>query len=656
MSGSIVDCVKYTTDGDAIPGTGSTGIPCDQYRGWFKGSLQLPGDPQGKVYSYAMPVWIIMPKTPADRNGTVIVEPLHTQGLVKGPPPTTWTSSAAEAEQSLALKCLGPRFLFGKSKAYTWIGLRWDPLALIPANAQARFDHAFAQRDPAASPGTILSDDGTPSPQDRASHVGHAMLADLAEAVRSGQFLLKPPAPPVTFTVARLIAFGQSQTGRILAKLLAKMPARPAGAPTPLFDGWMVCGARRRYEAWPWDPIPVDNLEPIRPDPSSSALGGRIMDVSSENDIGVSLMVNDGNECMRFRSEKHRFYEIAGAPHFAFGAVPVRGRFSKWWDVAHMQPEGPDRLAEQAKLNGLDLATASLPVKDALECDTGRLCTNPLNWNPVVRALMVALEEWIDHPENPTPENRPLQAPVAEGDPDQGIATIVRNSIGNAAGGVRLPDVHIGRGRFMAPYVGGVRGVELTDRGEGYANPPAVKFSFTQKIATGAAVVRAATATARVSPITSVNGVLSGGEITEIVIDDPGEGYYGNPAVQITPQAGDAVTRAAKASAVVLPGDTPFAGGYRDLNSRFFAYRSTGRSRRILRDYVTEFTAQADRLVSQRYLLPDDRDALVLSATESFETHWPQPHKAGPLEYIWIVLRKIWGVFQDTGSPALHGR
>ena len=89
MSGSIVGCVKYTTDGDAIPGTGSTGIPCDQYRGWFKGSLQLPGDPQGKVYSYAMPVWIIMPQTPADRIGTVIVEPLHTQGLVKGPPPTT---------------------------------------------------------------------------------------------------------------------------------------------------------------------------------------------------------------------------------------------------------------------------------------------------------------------------------------------------------------------------------------------------------------------------------------------------------------------------------------------------------------------------------------------------------------------------------------
>jgi hypothetical protein len=182
MSGSIVDCVRFTAREDA-----------NQYRGWFTGSLQLPGDPLAKVYTYRMPVWIIMPQSQANRNGTVIVEPLHTQALVKGPPPATWTPNAAEAEQSLALKCLGPRFLFGKPKAYTWIGLRWDPLALIPTNAQVRFDHAFALRDPSASPGTILSDDGTPAPQNRASHVGHAMLADLAEAIRSGQFLLRPP-------------------------------------------------------------------------------------------------------------------------------------------------------------------------------------------------------------------------------------------------------------------------------------------------------------------------------------------------------------------------------------------------------------------------------------------------------------------------------
>src|SRR4029077_20957398 len=120
-----------------------------------------------------------------DANGTVVMEPLHTHAV------TSTQASGSEAEQPLAPKQLGPRFLFrqvtpGGSPApnYTWIGVRWDPRSLTTPFPQARYDHVYEKRY-GVLPGVIGA------PANRATEVGRAMLADLSDALRNGVLTLR---------------------------------------------------------------------------------------------------------------------------------------------------------------------------------------------------------------------------------------------------------------------------------------------------------------------------------------------------------------------------------------------------------------------------------------------------------------------------------
>src|SRR4030095_12249607 len=88
-------------------------------------------------------------------------------------------------------------------------------------------------------------------------------------------------------------------------------------------------------------------------------------------------------------------------------------------------------------------------VIDAFDCFESHplLFANPLDWNPVVRALFVAMEQWLQHA-TPPPASRWVTP--TEGQARYGDASISRDSVGNALGGIRLPDVEVGRGRFYA--------------------------------------------------------------------------------------------------------------------------------------------------------------------------------------------------------------
>src|SRR5262245_17271206 len=130
-AGRIVDVVQVSAPEDAIPGVTFGEVPYAEYRGRFQGSLTLPYDATGQVYSYDMPVWIIAPANLVDGNGTVVLEAFHTQAIISTRP------SGSEGEQPLAVKILGPRFLFRQGKLggssapnYTWVGVRWDPRTL----------------------------------------------------------------------------------------------------------------------------------------------------------------------------------------------------------------------------------------------------------------------------------------------------------------------------------------------------------------------------------------------------------------------------------------------------------------------------------------------------------------------------------------------
>jgi hypothetical protein len=150
-----------------------------------------------------------------------------------------------------------------------------------------------------------------------------------------------------------------------------------------------------------------------------------------------------GNEFVRFGDTAwYRSYEIAGAQHFSWGTVAVFGQSGG----AILLPDLADSLSELAAMSGVS-PDYDLPVVDAFDCVETHpfVFANPLDWNPVVRALCVAMREWIT---DGTPPPSSMWLTPTEGEARYGDASMKRDSVGNALGGIRLPDVEAGRGRF----------------------------------------------------------------------------------------------------------------------------------------------------------------------------------------------------------------
>ena len=128
---------------------------------------------------------------------------------------------------------------------------------------------------------------------------------------------------------------------------------------------------------------------------------GKVMIVSAEGD----LLISESRELRNAISNpNYRVYEVAGAPH----------------------------LADDS------------PVAPGLR-------TNPLDVAPIVRAAFVSGDRWVRRGMRPSPNNLLDAAPDGEIDPIYLMETgIARDENGNAAGGVRFPDVAIGRALFIA--------------------------------------------------------------------------------------------------------------------------------------------------------------------------------------------------------------
>ncbi len=447
-AGRLVDCVQVDRPEDAILGVTFGEIPYAEYRCRFRGSLTLPYDATGMIYNYDMPVWIIAPANLADGNGTVIVDPFHSAAVISTRP------SGSEGEQPLGLKMLGPRFLFrsgtdGGSPApnYTWVGVRWDARTLTTTFPQSRYDHVFEQRN-GISPGTLGA------PIKRRTDVGKAMVADLADALRSGALTLRGASEEIPFAaVERVIGFGQSQVGQLLRLLLDDPPSEANGGGAhnvPLFDGWLIAGAGATYDRWPLisaagDVTPRTSLIRLSAPPSERGL---VMEIATEQDIGGIRLLGQfiGNEFVRFGdTESFRSYEIAGASHISWGTTSVSGIPGG----AIFLPDLADSLDEVAAISSVTPGFTPLVV-DAFDCPDEHplACTNPLDWNPVLRAMLVALENWLSDPDDIPPPSLWILPP--EGEPTYGDQSIGRDALGNALGGIRLPDVEVGRGHFFA--------------------------------------------------------------------------------------------------------------------------------------------------------------------------------------------------------------
>ena len=144
----------------------------------------------------------------------------------------------------------------------------------------------------------------------------------------------------------------------------------------------------------------------------------RIMVFAVEGDRLMSVLTGTHSEALLQDKATYRSYEVAGGPH-----IP---------DVPHMRI-----LAPMYGVTTVD--------------------TTPLDWSPVMRALFIAGHKWVMEGTEPPPSTHIWEAPYGQTDPTYesvyGIdieTGINRDELGNAQGGIRMPDLAIGRGVYIA--------------------------------------------------------------------------------------------------------------------------------------------------------------------------------------------------------------
>jgi hypothetical protein len=139
-----------------------------------------------------------------------------------------------------------------------------------------------------------------------------------------------------------------------------------------------------------------------------------IMVFLTESDLVRSVAIGAHTDALRGSSLTYRSYEMTGGPH-----IP---------DVQWIRDLG-----------------------------WGSEGTTPLDWTPVARALFLAGHRWTTKGIPPPPSAYLAQGPEDQIDPvywaEYGLELetgIARDEDGNALGGVRMPDLEVGRGHYIA--------------------------------------------------------------------------------------------------------------------------------------------------------------------------------------------------------------
>ena len=144
-----------------------------------------------------------------------------------------------------------------------------------------------------------------------------------------------------------------------------------------------------------------------------------VMTYLTESDLIRGPMRNHHIKAMRGSSATYRAYEVVGAAHAS---------------------DTPWNRATSMTLFGLDTE-----VSGALE------------WSPVLTALFLAGHQWAADGIEPPPSTYIADAPAGVVDPVYQVGYgleletgIARDDDGNAFGGIRLPDLAVGRGQYIA--------------------------------------------------------------------------------------------------------------------------------------------------------------------------------------------------------------
>jgi hypothetical protein len=218
------------------------------------------------------------------------------------------------------------------------------------------------------------------------------ILVQFVQALESDPF-----AVGALGSIERKYGYGVSQTAAVWQVVFY----RPGGQGLLDFTLLHVDVWRPSFEN---DPFGVE-IRQILPEEFTPLTGiGRVIWVESEAD----QLVSGAEQFRRSVADPghYRLYEIAGAPHFA--------------------------------------GTLGDPLPPPF---------NPLDFSGVVRAMLLAGDQWVRAGTPPPPSTLLAQAPPGAIDPvypELGETGIARDASLNALGGIRFPDVEVGRAQFKA--------------------------------------------------------------------------------------------------------------------------------------------------------------------------------------------------------------
>jgi len=225
---------------------------------------------------------------------------------------------------------------------------------------------------------------------------GYTILSDTATLARNPAKYL--PAEAGTAPASgRIIAYGYSQSSMVLRSWYLEHHNKQTGA--PIFDGALVAGAIGGC----WD------LQKLGRKPCAGGLadGGKVIALATESDAQWSGGTERGD------NPDYRTVEIAGVSH-----IPVfLGDFRPY----------------------------------------GHPTQNPVSFQPVFRAALVNLEEWLNGKEPPPSVAIELSdAPARNLECCGAVKEAARDADGNAMGGVRLPHMTnaLGDGRKAGAPLG----------------------------------------------------------------------------------------------------------------------------------------------------------------------------------------------------------
>jgi Alpha/beta hydrolase domain len=371
---------------------------------------------RGKV-EYSTPITIIAPKDASGGNGALLFDVAN-----RGSPIAQALYNSPRGN-FLSLGSFEPGTGFLQDRGFTVVMAAWElgQKIELPAFTDAS--------------GKVIYVEG----------VGLAAIRDIVDFLHHAAADEAGTPNPLAGSINRAVAFGYSQTARLLKTMLIEGFNRAEGR--RVFDGVHL----------------------------QASAGG----------LATILVTTAGPDSSSNFTPRFTAVDLRGVNEEPFTYEDIVGRIRKRGEeppkiaVTNMTTDYFSMRASLARTGSRGTTEAPIPanvrIYDVAGASHGRSRSSPgcemppgrLDWSPVLRAVLVALDDWVSHNRPPPPntlmslEARPNDEavlPAPKHLPDAVIEVPRQDADGNFVGGVRLPDVEVPLG------VHGIQNRPLSDR------------------------------------------------------------------------------------------------------------------------------------------------------------------------------------------------